>query len=245
MRAELAQVGGRIPRWRFALGCAWAAIVIRSRSRERGGGLLRAVVSTGIVTALALVLYGVVHYPGLRSGYRFWGSLAAFVGVLGIYAAATLLLSRGAGPSATLARRYGLTGGIAVGAAWFLALSPTHGLKTLVAIPLAIVLFGPASIGALAAHRTGEASDGTRAALWTAIVGGLLVFAIWVVVTYVDAGRPYDVGLVHDFKQSGANDLTTYAVGDDLGTGLVLLILVPMVALALGSIGAQFGRRSR
>ena len=99
-------------------------------------------------------------------------------------------------------------------------LSPTSGLKTLVAIPLAVALVGPAGIGALAARRTGQASDGTLAALWTAIVGGLLVFAIWVTATYADAGRPYDTGLVHDFKQSGATDLATYAVGDSLGSAL-------------------------
>ncbi len=243
MQAELARVEGRIPRWRFAFGCAWAAIVIRSRSRERGGAVMRAVVATGIIAALALVLYGVVRYPGLRSGYRFWGSLTAFVVVLGIYASATLLLSRGAGPRATLARRYGLIGGAAVGVCWLLMLSPTPGLKSLVALPLALVLVGPASIGAFAARRTGETRDGTLAALWTAIVGGLLVFAIWVAVTYVDAGRPYDPGLVRDFKQSGASDLTTYAISDDLGSGLVLLVLVPTVALALGSLGAQLGRR--
>ncbi len=33
----------------------------------------------------------------------------------------------------------------------------------------------------------------------------------------------------------------TYAVSDDLGSGLVLLLLVPTVALALGSLGARLG----
>ena len=35
-------------------------------------------------------------------------------------------------------------------------------------------------------------------------------------------------------------DLATYAVSDNLGSGLVLLLLVPTVALALGSLSARF-----
>ena len=62
-------------------------------------------------------------------------------------------------------------------------------------------------------------------------------------VTYANEGRPYDAGLVRDFHASGAHDLATYAVSDDLGSGLVLLVLVPTVALALGSLGAQLGAR--
>ena len=70
-----------------------------------------------------------------------------------------------------------------------------------------------------------------------------MVFAIWVTVTYMTDGRPYDSGLVRDFHRSGAPDLATYAVSDDLGSGLVLLLLVPTVVLALGSLGARFGER--
>ena len=43
------------------------------------------------------------------------------------------------------------------------------------------------------------------------------MFIVWVTVTYANAGGPYDAGLVRDFKGSGAHDLATYAVGDDLG----------------------------
>jgi hypothetical protein len=53
-------------------------------------------------------------------------------------------------------------------------------------------------------------------------------------------GRPYDHGLIRDFHRSGGRDLATYAVSDNLGSGLVLLLLVPTVALALGSLSARF-----
>ena len=72
MSAELETVCGRGPRWRFSLGCARAAGVIRVRvtltSRERGGAGLRAVIGVGVSAAVALGGYGLVRYPGLRSG---------------------------------------------------------------------------------------------------------------------------------------------------------------------------------
>jgi hypothetical protein len=71
------------------------------------------------------------------------------------------------------------------------------------------------------------------------------VFIVWVTVTYANAGGPYDAGLVRDFHKSGAHDLATYAVGDNLGSGLVLLLMIPTVALALGSLSARIGAATR
>jgi hypothetical protein len=65
------------------------------------------------------------------------------------------------------------------------------------------------------------------------------VFIVWAIVTYANAGGPYDTGLVKDFHSSGARDLPTYAVSGDLGSGLVLLLLIPTVAVALGTLGAR------
>lgn len=242
MGGELAQIVGARARWRYSVGCVWAALVIRSRSREPGGEALRIVVLAGIAVALALGGYGVLRYPGLRHGYHLWSSLAVFVIVLALYAAVTLMLSRGTDRHATHARNYGLAGGLGVGLAWLAVLSPTPAFKSFVIVPLTVVLLGPACVAGLAG-RTGNRAAGTLAGLWTAIVGGLLVFAVWVTVTYANAGRPYDAGLIRDFHHSGARDLATYAVSDNLGSGLVLLLLVPTVAFALGSLGARLGER--
>ncbi len=243
MCRELDQVVGRVARWRFSLGCVWAVVVIRSRSREPGGTTLRGVVLAGSTVALGLVAYGVVRYPGLRDGTSFWASLAVFLVVVAAYTTAGLVFSRGTTRRASVARRYGLIGGFTVGAAWFAVLLPTPGLKGLVVVPLAVVVFGPVVVAVLAGRAARNTSAGTLAALWTGLVGGLLVFAVWTTVTYATAGRPYDPGLVRDFHASGAPDLATYAVGDNLGSGLVLLLLAPVVALALGSLGARLGDR--
>ena len=243
MKAELDQVVGKPQRWRFSFGCAWAAAVIRTRaavgSKEPGGRGLRVVVFTALVASAALVAYGLARYPGLRSDSGVWAAIALFLALLSVYAAVTLALSRGVSERATLSRRYGLLGGVLVGGAWLLALSPTEALKGWVAFPLVVALFGPACIAALAARKSHDATTGTRAALWSGLVGGLGVFIVWATNTYVNSGRPYDAGLLRHFYNSHASDLATYAVSDNLGSGLVLLLLVPMMALAVGSLATR------
>jgi hypothetical protein len=244
MGNELDHVRGARARWRFSLGCTWAAALIHARAISsrptRGAQSLRAVVFTGIAGALALAAYGLVHYPGLRSGYNAWPSVVAFVALLLGYVVITLALSSSRRPHASIARRYGLAGGLAIGAAWFVIYSPTSLLKGWVGVPLAVVLLGPACIAALAGRSARDAKVGTHAALWSGIVGGLVVFIVWVTATYLRDGAPYDPALLRDFHRSGAPDLAAYAVSDDLGGGLVLLLIVPMIALALGSLTARF-----
>jgi hypothetical protein len=73
----------------------------------------------------------------------------------------------------------------------------------------------------------------------------LTVFVVWVTATYMNAGGPYDSGLVSDFHRSSAPDLATYAVSDNLGSGLVLLLMIPTVAFALGSLSARLPTATR
>jgi hypothetical protein len=243
MRNELDHVHGVQARWRFGLGCVRAAGLIQARAifgrPAHGAGHERALVFAGIAAALTLAGYGLVHYPGLRSGYNVWASAVALLALLVGYAGITLVLSHSQTGEARIARRYGVAGGLAVGAAWFVIFSPTDLLKGWVMIPLAFVLLGPACIAALAGRSARDAGTGTRAALWSGIVGGLVVFVVWVTATFLRNGRPYDPGLLRDFHRSGAPDLATYAVSENLGSGLVLLLIVPVVAVALGSLTAR------
>jgi hypothetical protein len=246
MCAELETVCGGSPRWRFSLGCVRAAGVIRAREvltpRERGGAGLRAVIGVGLVAAVALAGYGLVRYPGLRSHGDAEIAAAAFVVLLVAYGAVTLALSRGAGSRAVAARRHGLVGGVVIGAAWLVVLSPTEVLKQWVVVPLTVALLAPGCVAALATRAGGDVTAGWRAALWSGIVAGLLVFAVWMTVTYARDGRPYDAQLLRDFHHSGAPDLATLAVSDALTSALTLLILIPLTALALGSFGARLPR---
>ena len=246
MCAELETACGGRPRWRFSLGCARAAGVIGARailtSRERGGAGLRAVIGAGLVAAVALAGYGLVRYPGLRSGGDAGIAAVAFVALLFAYAAVTLALSRGAGSRAVAGRRHGLVGGVVIGAAWLVVLSPTGVLKQWVVVPLTVALLAPGCLAALATRAAGDVTAGWRSALWSGIVAGLLVFAVWMTATYARDGRPYDAQLLRDFHRSGAPDLATLAVSDALSSALTLLILIPLTALALGSLGARLPR---
>jgi hypothetical protein len=239
MLVELDQVEGPRERWQFSLGCTWAALRIRMHSPEPGGALLRAVVLGCAAIALALVGYGLVQYPGLRSEPNVWGAMIVFLATLLTYTALAIFLSRGASQRPAAARRYGLTGGLAVGVGWLLGIAPPSALQGWVFLPLLVALLGPAVAAAVAGSGTRDPRTGTLAALWSGLVGGLTVFIVWVTVTYTNAGGPYDAGLVRDFHKSGAHDLATYAVSDNLGSGLVLLLMIPTVALALGSLSAR------
>jgi hypothetical protein len=78
-----------------------------------------------------------------------------------------------------------------------------------------------------------------------AVVGGLLLFLAWVGMAVLTGGRPYDPGLLRDFRSSGAPDLATYAVDDNLGAGMMLLLLVPSLTVSLGSVGSVIAVRLR
>lgn len=245
MLGELDHVEGRQSRWRFSLGCTWAAGRIRLRSPEPGGGGLRAVVVGCATVSIALVGYGLVRYPGLRSETNVWGATATFLATLLVYVGLAVVLARGVSHEAVAARRFGLGGGLATGASWLVGLAPPALAKGWVFLPLLIALTGPALVATIAAHRTHDSRTARLTALWSGLVAGLTVFIVWTSVTYANSGRPYDVGLVNDFHKSGAHDLPTYAISDNLGSGLVLLLLIPTAAIAVGTLSSRLFSASR
>ena len=91
-----------------------------------------------------------------------------------------------------------------------------------------IALFVPAALAASTAHATRDARAATATAIWSGLVGGLLAFITWVTATYLRDGRPYDPQLLRDFHHSHAHNLAAYAVSDNLGTALSLLVLIPV-----------------
>jgi hypothetical protein len=243
MSAELAVLRGRRARWAFAAGCTRAAMVVRLRAGiagpGRGGHGVRAFVLSAIGAVLALGAYGAERYPALRAGPAGWAAIAAFAALLLLYAAVALALTRGVSPQARLARRSGLAGGLAVGVAWLAIVMPGAFSKNLVALPLLAALLVPAVVAVLVGRSARRFRTGAEAALWSGMVGALLAFIVWVPATYADDGRPYDPQLLRDYRHSGAHDLAAYAVGDTLGSAIGLLVIVPVVALALGSLGAR------
>jgi hypothetical protein len=239
MLAELDESADPRGRWRFALGCLRAAAAIRLRATlvadTRGGNPMRVVLLGTVAAAAVLTAYGMVRYPGLGVSADAGPTGAALAAALVIDAVLLFTLLRGTAPQAGRARRLGAIAGVVAGLAWLAVLSPGP-LKSWVLVPLLIALACPAVVAAVTARGAGGAAAPTAAAVWTGIVGGLVVFVGWAATTYLRAGRPYDAQLIRDFRHSGAHDLATYAIAGNLESAVGLLAAIPIVCLALGSV---------
>ena len=237
MWGELAHVEGRGARWRFTWGCLAAVLTPPDGLHSSGRQVLR-LITVGTVGAGALVTVALVRYPGLRTGPHTWLALLVFVGVLvGYLAVGWLVLTTT--PRDGTSSRVALVAA-AVTAGWWLLVVAAAVLPPVMhagVVALGGIALTPLAAGILTARRNGTQTAARGSALLTGLMSGLMVFLVWVGQTVVTGGRPYDVGQVRDFHSSGAPDLATYAVNDNLGAAMVMLVLVPLVVTFLGLLG--------
>jgi hypothetical protein len=233
MFGELQEMRNRRQRWRFAAGCAGAAILLPSRRADFAGLAARLVAATALACA-GLVVYGVRRYPEILTLPGTRPVLAVFTVVLAGYTAiAAALVRRGN------VARSGLISGLGLAAVWVLAGIPvvsqasTPARFLLPAIPIATL-----AAGAVVARRRSTTAVRQPIALFSALVAGLVVFLAYAGDTLLTAGGPYDAGQLRDFPGSGVPDLATYAVNDNLGTAMMLLLFIPAVTAAIGCAGA-------
>jgi hypothetical protein len=243
MVGELDRLTAPGERWRFVLGCARTTLLLPPR-RGAPGRLIVTVVASAAVACVGLVGYGLVRYPGVLTGARSWVAIAAFLAVLAGYPVAANIIVRRMDQPALDAVRVALIGATVIAALWIIVgVTASFGGSDYVATLLLALPFASLSVGALGTWRGRTASTGRRAAALSALGAGMLVFLVWVGDTVLTAGRPYDAGMVRDFHSSGARDLPTYAVNDNLGSAMMLLLLVPMLAAAFGLTGAAITAR--
>jgi len=239
MTAEMQQYHGRA-RWRFAVGCAVAAVGLPKR--DRGGRWIPVAVLVAAVVSAGLVGYGFVRYPGMIKGGGTWLALTAFALTLTGFVVAVRAVSR-----RTRVGPFDLSCGGVLAAIWIavgaLALSGRGKEWMLALFVLPVVTI---AAGALAARHGRTRTAGLRTVVVAAVVAALAVFLVLAADTLITGGRPYDAGQLRDFAGSGYPDIATYAVSDDLGTDMVLLLLMFMMTAVLGSAGTLLGvRRSR
>jgi hypothetical protein len=239
MFGELHQLAGRWQRWRFAVGCAGAAVFMPSRRADSADLAARLVAATALACA-GLVAYGLAHYPQILNHGRTWPVLVIFLSVLAGYTVISTMLVR-RGPIA----RAGLTGGLGLAAVWIIAGTPvvSHARQSAYSFLLLAIPITAFAVGAAAARRNRTAAVRQQVVLFSALVAGLVLFLAYAGDTLLTAGGPYDAGQVRDFPGSGLPDLATYAVSDNLGSAMMLLLLVPIATAAIGCAGAGIAAR--
>jgi hypothetical protein len=234
MIAEIDQISAPAARRRFAIGCLRALAL--SVPALVGGFFAAGLLSLAVVTA------ALVRYPGLVTGVGTWLEVGFFFAVVvGYVAAAISLTTRLASVMSTTAV---LVAGAAIAGSWM-----AIGLSASAApagVSMTLLLLAPAVaflLGWASTRRSSSLLIGTQCAGIAALVAGFCLFLLWAGQTVLFAGRPYDPGMLRDFRTSAAPDLATYAVSDNLGSGMMLLLLVPLVSLAAGVIGAMVATR--
>ncbi|MCW2756447.1 MAG: hypothetical protein JWO46_193 [Nocardioidaceae bacterium] len=236
MLGELDRIESRRERWAFALGCLRASVLV-APWRPGPGRSVTLASSNGAVVAAGVVGFGLARYPALVTGAGTWVALAAFLVVLVGYTLAGRVLAPALGGPSGRAVRSSLLGVVVLTAGWVLlnVLSGSDLSGYVVTLLVALVPLAAAYVGVTATWRDGgDVRTGLRACGLLAVLAGLAVFVAWAGETVVDGGRPYDAGQLRDFPGSGAPDLATYAVSDNLGTAMVLLVLVPLLVVAIG-----------
>jgi hypothetical protein len=239
MFGELHQMDSRRQRWRFAVGCASAAVFLPSR-RADSAGLAARLVAAAALTCAGLVAYGLVHYPQILTKPGTWPVLAVFVSVLVGYTVISAILVR-RGP----VTRSGLACGLGLAAVWIIAGIPvvSHAPQPAYSLLLLAIPIASLAVGATAARRNATAAVRQEVVLFSALAAGLSLFLVYASDILLTAGGPYDAGQVRDFPGSGLPNLATYAVSDNLGSAMMLLLLMPAVTAAIGCTGAGIAAR--
>ena len=236
MLAEIEQISAPRDRRRFTWGCLGALALSVP-------GLVGGFVVAGLLS-VAVVMAALIRYPGLVTGVGAWLAIGLFCAVILGYIVAA------AGLSARLATTMSTTAvwvsAAAIAGSWMLV-GLCASAEPPPAVPMLLLALAPAVAFGLGWRATRRATPlvGVQCVGLTALVAGFGLFLLWSGQAVMFAGRPYDAGLVRDFRTSAAPDLATYAVSDSLGSGMMLLLLVPLVSLAAGAFGAVTATRWR
>jgi hypothetical protein len=230
MLGELDHIEGRARRWRFAIGCVGAALLLPPWGR----------VGAGVLAMLAVAIGGLGVYASVIVRYRLGASSligAAIVSIflLGFVLAALVLLRR---PGIAVP---GLLGGLFAALVW-LAMSGFTFWNLIDrvwpawALPVLFIAV-PTVIGALGTLRGGSAAAGRRTARLAGVSAGLGVYLYGTLaVAVLGAGGPPD--------DSGFS--ATYKINDRLGNNLIFyLALLPLVTATFGWSAAAVTARIR
>ncbi len=209
----------------------------------------------GIIINVLLVIYGELLVPTAltASGNGISGFLASLC-ILLIYAGVILYTVKPTERVHNDILQYSLIFGLIIGSIYFLEiileyiLLPGSQLNLLmgkIEFGLAFVLFFISGVWSVRATRKYFSSVLTS--FWCGMVSSLIWLCAVLLVFYLfhDTSQQMAVlqaeGDFEDFKRSGMIDLNAFIIQDFWGAGFFHLLLSPIVATILGSIGGLFG----
>jgi hypothetical protein len=229
MLGELDHIEGRGRRWRFAAGCAGAALLLAPWGRAAAAVWAMVVAAAGAAGVYAAML---VRYR-LGAGDWVFAVIALVFLVSFTLAAATLLRRPGVAVP-------GLLGGLFVALTW-LALSgfTFYGVTAPMTAPwspLIAEVAVPVLVGVAGTLRGGSAVTGRRTARLAAISAGLGLYLYrTIAVAVLGAGGPPEPGWT-----------VSYIVSDRLGNNVIKdLVFLPLVTATIGWAAAAATARIR
>jgi hypothetical protein len=230
MLGELDHIEGRGRRWRFAVGCAGAALLLPPWGRAAA-----AVWAMAVLAAIAAGLDAslVVRYR-LGAGDWVFGLIMLVLLASFALAAATLLRRPGAVVP-------GLAGGLLVALAWLamrgFTFSGAIAPMTAPFTPLVPMVAVPVLVGAAGTVRAGSAAAGRRIARLAGVSAGLglYLYGVIAVVVLGPAGPPADPG-----------STAGYIISDRLSSNTIAnLVAIPLVTATIGWAAAAATARLR
>lgn len=229
MIGELDRLDGRTRRWRFALGCVGAAVVMPPWGRAAAAlGALMAVAAS----ATGLALYTHVHYRIHTDGWTWVAAAVLLLVLVGYIFGGSVLLRRPgvAGP--------GLTGGLLVAAAWLAVGGFTFDrwLNSLWSNSW-LLFVAPIVVGVGGTLWGGSAAVGRRAARLATVTAALGIYLYGVLAVAVLGAAGHD-----------PSDGWTPAqiVDDNLGNQAVFcLMALPLMTATIGWAAAAATARLR
>jgi hypothetical protein len=132
-----------------------------------------------------------------------------------------------------MTRRWGAVSGLAIAMSWcvfVVAWWDLHGLPLVIAAVLAV------ATGAVAARSGRAVRVGAASVTVAGLTAGLVVFILLMLDTLATAGG-------HDGEagRHGFHGGAVYWIGEGLATSLALLVIVPVVTVMVGTLGAVAG----
>ena len=174
MIAELSHLHAGGSRRRFVAGCL-RAILLAPRTQDVPGRSLVGVVTAVTIGCVGLVAYGLVHYPGIRTGAGVWVATAACLAALAAYLVTAVVVVGRLTESRRALVPLALLGGSAVAVLWLLVGVAATSSWVPGVLPVLLIPLGSLTLGGAAAWRGRTSVAGRQVVVLAALARELAI----------------------------------------------------------------------